>query len=108
VLGDDVQPLFPVPSCVLFAKANRGLARTLPDKVRRYAGELPYRDAPEAVADENLRVTEGAPRPDEASYEKGSPYRKAFRRGATLVPRMLCLVERVKGGPTTRHRSKRK
>jgi N-6 DNA Methylase len=98
VLGDDVQPLFPVPSCVLFAQADRGLGRGLPDKVRRYAGTLPYRDAPEAVADDCLQVTEGAPRPDEASYEEGSPYRKAFRQGATLVPRMLCLVERVKRG----------
>jgi type I restriction-modification system DNA methylase subunit len=52
VLGDDVQPLFPVPSCVLFAKADRGLGRGLPDKVRRYAGELPYRNAPESVADD--------------------------------------------------------
>jgi hypothetical protein len=98
VFGDDVRPLFPVPSCVLFAKANRGLGRGLPDKVRRYRAELPYRDAPEAVADKYLQVREGAPRPDEASYEEGSPYRKAFRQGATLVPRVLCLVDRVKRG----------
>jgi hypothetical protein len=98
VLGDDVQPLFPVPSCVLFAKADRGLGRGLPDKGRRYRGVLPYRDAPEAVADKCLEVTEGVERPDEASYEEGSPYRKAFRQGATLVPRVLCLVDRVKGG----------
>jgi SAM-dependent methyltransferase len=98
VLGDDVQPLFPVPSCVLFAKADRGLGRGLPDKVRRYRGQLPYRDAPEAVADKHLEVTEGTARPDEASYEEGSLYRKAFRQGATLVPRMLCLVDRVKRG----------
>ena len=50
VLGEDVQPLFPVPSCVLFAKADRGLGRVLPEKVRRYRGRLPYRDAPEAIA----------------------------------------------------------
>lgn len=98
VLGDDVQPLFPVPSCVLFATARRGLAKGLPDKVRRYSGALPYRDAPEALADKSLKVVDGAPRPDEASYEEGSPYRNAFRQGATLVPRMLCLVERVKAG----------
>ena len=98
VFGDDVQPLFPVPSCSLFAKADRGLGRGLPEKVRRYGGELPYRNAPEAIADKLLKVKEGAPRPDEASYEKGSPYRKAFRQGATLVPRMLCFVERVSTG----------
>ena len=98
VLGEDVQPLFPVPSCVLFANADRGLGRVLPDKVRRYRGQLPYRDAPEAIADECLKVTEGAAQPEEASYEEGSPYRKAFRQRATLVPRMLCLIDRVKGG----------
>lgn len=98
VLGDDVQPLFPVPSCVLFATAHRGLAKGLPDKVRRYSGELPYRDAPEAVADKALKVIDGAPRPDEASYEEGSPYRSAFRDGATLYPRKFCLVARVKTG----------
>jgi len=26
-----------------------------------------------------------------------APYRKTFRQGATLVPRMLCLVERKTG-----------
>jgi len=98
VLGDDVQPLFPVPSCVLFAKVDRGLGRALPEKVRRYSGVLPYRNAPESVADEMLTVVDGAPRPDEASYEAGSPYRSAFRQGATLVPRMLCLVERAQTG----------
>lgn len=98
VLGDDLQPLFPVPSCVLFATAHRELAKGLPDKVRRYSGTLPYRDAPEEIADKSLTVVDGAPRPDEASFLKGSPYRDAFRQGATLVPRMLCLVERVKAG----------
>jgi hypothetical protein len=98
VLDADVQPLFPVPSCVLFARAGSGLGKPLPDKVRRYSGSLPYRDAPEALADRNLKVDNRAPRPTEASYEEGSPYRNSFRQGATLVPRMLCLVDRAKGG----------
>jgi hypothetical protein len=98
VLDDDVQPLFPVPSCVLFAKADPGLAKRLPDKVRRYSGTLPNRDAPEKIADEKLSVLEDAPRPTEASYEEASPYRAGFRQGASLVPRLLCLVERVAQG----------
>ncbi len=98
VLDDDVQPLFPVPSCVLFARAGRGLGKPLPDKVRRYSGTLPFRDAPEGVADASLKVIKNAPRPTEASYADVSPYRSAFRQGATLVPRMLCLVERIKAG----------
>ena len=98
VFSDDVQPLFPVPSCSLFATANRGLSRGLPEKVRLYSGVLPYRDAPEKVADQALKVINDAPRPEEGSFKEGSAYRKAFRQGATLVPRMLCFVERVKRG----------
>jgi hypothetical protein len=98
VFDDDVQPLFPVPSCVLFARADPGLGKSLPDKVRRYSGTLPFRDAPEKLADENLTIIEDAPRPTEASFQEASPYRSAFRQGATLVPRMLCFVERVTKG----------
>jgi hypothetical protein len=92
-MDDTVQPLFPVPSCVVFAR-RRATATRVPDKVRRYAGGLPYRDAPEQIADARLIVTENAPAPAEAELEGGSAYRKAFRQGATLVPRMLCFVER--------------
>jgi hypothetical protein len=39
-------------------------------------------------------VKEDAPKPADAKLSGGSSYRDAFRQGATLVPRMLCLVER--------------
>jgi Eco57I restriction-modification methylase len=91
---EDVQPLFPVPSCVLFAAAERGLSRPTPKTVTAYTGKLPLRDAHEDVADKHLKVTLNAPAPSEASYEGGSPYRAAFVNGATLYPRMLCLVEK--------------
>jgi hypothetical protein len=92
-MDDDVQPLFPVPSCVIFGR-RRATAKSLPEKVRAYSGQLPERDAPEVVADNCLQVTENAPKPKEGQFTGGSAYRKAFRQGATLVPRMLCLVER--------------
>lgn len=92
-MNDDVQPLFPVPSCVLFGR-RRATAKALPDSVRAYSGELPMRDSSEAQADETLSVQENAPRPAEGLFEGGSTYRKSFRQGATLVPRMLSLVER--------------
>lgn len=92
-MGDDVQPLFPVPSCVVFGR-RRATAKSLPDTVRAYSGELPERDASETIANASLTVTENAPRPAEGQFTGGSAYRKAFRQGATLVPRMLCLVER--------------
>ena len=92
-MDDSVQPLFPVPSCVVFGR-RRATSKPLPDKVRAYSGTLPFRDAPEAIADQRLKVREGAPALEIAMFEGGSPYRKMFRQGATLVPRMLCFVER--------------
>ncbi len=92
-MDDSVVPLFPVPSCVLFGR-RRNVSRPTPDTVRAYAGTLPFRDAPEEIADKRLTVIEGAAKPSEASFTGGSAYRKVFRQGATLVPRMLCLVER--------------
>ena len=92
-MDDSVFPLFPVPSCVVFAK-KRGKAEPVPATVRAYSGTLPFRDAHEDIADLKLTVREGGPAPLQAQFTSGSPYRKAFRQGATLVPRMLCLVER--------------
>ncbi|MDE3175152.1 MAG: N-6 DNA methylase [Pseudomonadota bacterium] len=93
VMNDDVQPLFPVPSCAVFGRRT-AVARPLPDKVRVYSGTLPLRDASEEIADKRLKVVDGEPALEVANFEGGSPYRKGFRQGATLVPRMLCLVER--------------
>lgn len=69
-------------------------SKPLPDKVRAYTGTLPFRDAPEDIADRRLNVRDNAPALDIAAFEGGSPYRKMFCQGATLVPRMLCFVER--------------
>ena len=96
-MDDSVQPLFPVPSCVVFGR-RRATSAPLPDKVRAYSGTLPYRDAPEAIADARLRVTDGAPALEVAQSEGGSVYRRLFRQGAILVPRLLCLVERKQSG----------
>ncbi|MGQ0484487.1 MAG: N-6 DNA methylase [Hyphomicrobiales bacterium] len=39
-MDDSVQPLFPVPSCVVFAR-KRATAKVMPDTVRAYAGVFP-------------------------------------------------------------------
>lgn len=94
MMDDDLQPLFPVPASVVFAR-KRAVAKPMPDIVaRRWSGMLPVRDAHEAVADARLKLVENVPKPAGAVLVGGSPYRKMFRQGATLVPRMLCLVER--------------
>jgi N-6 DNA Methylase len=88
----DVQPLFPVPSCVLFAEGV-DLPRPLPKTVTRHSGYLPTRDATPDMADECLKArTEDWPADTGVS---ASPYREKFRQGATLVPRRLVIVERL-------------
>ena len=89
--GPDVRPLFPVPSCVLFAEAASAPA-PLPETVRAFAGALPRRNA--ALAEASL-AEEEAPWPADAAVSGDSHYRQAFRNGATLVPRRLVLVEYV-------------
>jgi hypothetical protein len=96
-MDDTVQPLFPVPSCVAFGR-RRATSKSMPSTVRAYSGGLPTRDASEDVADARLTVRDGAPALEVGQFEGGSGYRKAFRQGATLVPRMLCLVERKSMG----------
>jgi hypothetical protein len=96
-MDDGLVPLFPVPSCVVFGR-KRAIAKTMPNRVRAYSGSLPYRDAPEEVADDRLTVRENAPAPATAQREGGSAYRAAFRQGAILIPRSFVLVERKQSG----------
>jgi hypothetical protein len=97
MMDDDVWPLFPVPSCVAFAR-RRATGRKMPEVGRRYSGTLPLRDASEQIADANLTVTENVAAPAEGKFTGGSSYRRSFRQGATLVPRILALVERSSVG----------
>ena len=94
---DDVQPLFPVPSCVLFA--DSGAAGELPPNVRRASGQLPRRDATPDEAERCLNWRD-APWPEMGDDGAAvSPYQRKFRQGATLVPRFLCFVEPAAAGP---------
>jgi hypothetical protein len=96
----DVQPLFPVPSCVLFARTHRADDRksVLPPTIAEAVGVLTRRDATPAEAEEDLTWREQA-WPASLKRAPGSPYRDAFRQGATMVPRMLCVVEPAATGP---------
>ena len=98
--NQDIAPLFRVPTCVLFAERSGPDAKggvRVPDRVRQFHGRPPRKDASEDEADPRVRVFE-ADAPSEVSYEAASPYRERFRQGATLVPRMLCYVERAAVG----------
>lgn len=90
----DVQPLFPVPACVLFAERSQ-VSRPLPETVRVFSGFLPRRDAHEDEAARALAEAEEPWPADDGVQRAGSPYRARFRQGATLVPRRLVIVEEV-------------
>ncbi|MBI4296146.1 MAG: N-6 DNA methylase, partial [Chloroflexi bacterium] len=92
VLADDVQPLFPVPSCVLFAKSGEGNGSVLPATVSVASGILPKRDASPTEASAALSWR-NMPWPSQLTDEPSSPYLERFRQGATILPRALCVVE---------------
>lgn len=94
-LDETVQPLFPVPACVLFGE--RGTHVPPPARVRRFTGSLPRRDATEAEADRALTIRDEA-WPPGPSLTAASPYRARFKQGATIVPRRFFLVQRVAAG----------
>jgi hypothetical protein len=95
VFPSDVQPLFPVPSAVVFAERSP-LPQPLPKTVKSYAGHLARRDAHADEANKALQETvEPWPTDTEGA---GSPYRDKFRAGAKLDPRRLILVEKVQAG----------
>jgi len=89
---EDVQPLFPVPACVVFA--HRGAAGPPPETVTAFHGTLPRRDAGAEEAAVALSRAE-VPWPAEGATLPRSPYASRFRQGATVVPRRLWVVERT-------------
>ena len=96
-MDDSLVPLFPVPACVVFGR-KRAIAMAMPDKVTAYSGTLPYRDAPEKIADAKLTVSKSVAAPETAQRSGGSTYRASFRQGAILIPRAFVLVERKDSG----------
>ena len=94
--NQSIQPLFRVPTCVLFARKGEA-AVPVPDRALAFFGQPPRKDASETEIEGRIRTFETAA-PGVVSYAVGSPYRSRFRQGATLVPRMLCYVERAPVG----------
>jgi SAM-dependent methyltransferase len=96
VFDERVFELFKVPACALFAERTP-LPGRIPDRVLGFAGILVHRNASAAEAQKRLIWAE-EDAPSEASFQAATPYRSAFRQGATLVPRMLCYVQRRQTG----------
>jgi methylase of polypeptide subunit release factors len=107
---EKVQPLFNVPSCVLFAKKGLNVKFSYPVVGQILEGKLERRNASLEEAEENLSVENvnfylhkvgersfwhiTEPQIVESQEKsKVSYYKKLFRQGATLVPRTCWFVE---------------
>ena len=102
----EVKPLFNVPACVLFARrdTDHGSPKdSLPTQL--WSGRLPDRNVPWRVAREKLRWKEATARviylaqrcalstePGATTPTKPSKYERAFKQGATIVPRNFYFV----------------
>lgn len=98
-LSDTVSPLFPVPSCVLFAEnaTHAGKTGRLPDTVLAASGTLPKRDATLVESNQYLMWHE-VPWPAQRRDRITEGYAGLFRQGAIIVPRVLCAVQEVQLG----------
>ncbi len=93
---ESVQPLFPVPCCVLIARLTE--TGPLPATVTAYQGHLEQRDAPLTTALERLRSSTDPWPSDVNTDTAASPYKAKFLNGATVFPRMMFLIERLAAG----------
>jgi SAM-dependent methyltransferase len=101
-LPDDVQPLFEVPSCVLFAemeRPERGTVKSprLPETILVASGKLPRRDARLAEAEGQLQWDE-IPWPTQRRERYTVGYAGRFRDGAVVFPSVLFRVRQVEAG----------
>ena len=71
--NQSIQPLFRVPTCVLFARKGEA-AVPVPDRALAFFGQPPRKDASETEIEGRIRTFETAA-PGVVSYAVGSPYR---------------------------------
>jgi BarA-like signal transduction histidine kinase len=76
----------------------------LPQTIRAASGTLPRRNATPQEAQKML-TWHDASWPAVSDDETGSSYRDAFRNGATIFPRVLCVVEPAPVGSIGAHRA---
>jgi hypothetical protein len=102
----NVEPLFNVPSCVLFAKRDLRIGNPKERlAVLEWKGKLPAKDIPWSAASEHLTSVKKEGRviylgaraalstaPGASSPSKSSRYRPSFKQGATILPRSFFFV----------------
>jgi hypothetical protein len=87
---------FPLPACVVFGERVSDTALGLAAPAETWSGRLPSRNATLVEALPALSRAAGAAA---APATAGSPYGPRFAQGATLVPKVLLMVEAGPAGP---------
>ncbi|RVT87168.1 hypothetical protein DXV76_03525 [Rhodobacteraceae bacterium CCMM004] len=90
-----VKPLFPVPSCVLFAARVSDPGRPL-SAITAYTGELPMRDS--HLIDARKHLTVVANTAPKSAFNGHAHYKRKFKQGATITPRKFFFVEEEPSG----------
>ncbi|HEX6500176.1 MAG TPA: N-6 DNA methylase [Micromonosporaceae bacterium] len=92
---------FPMVSCVVHGtKMPDESARRMPAKVSLWSSTLRTPNVTWAEAEERLKITPATVSPLGADeVVPSSPYKKRFRQGAVLAPRMLVFVNELPAGP---------
>jgi hypothetical protein len=94
---DEVEPSpFSVPSCVVFGQRSGAEAEPLPDELEVWSARLPRRNVSASVAKPLLHRTRSE---GPSAGEHRSHYHSRFSQGATVVPRVLVIVEAAPTGP---------
>jgi hypothetical protein len=88
---------FPRGSSVVFGQRVPEGVRRMPNTIESWSGRLPPEASSWSAVEGNLVRQLKQVRSTEEKY--GSPYRKRFRQGASVVPRVLFLVEERPPGP---------
>jgi len=101
--SERVSPLFPVPSCVLFAQHEREaaagtVAPRLPRTIQSASGNLPRRDATPEEAAQWLAWREEPWPAGREGAPPASPYGAQFRAGAVIFPSIFFRVEPAAAG----------
>jgi hypothetical protein len=91
---------FPNVSCVVFGISTNGSPGRMATDVLKWIGQLPREDMSWVDVEPHVRIESSTVEVLASDVRRPeSVYRRRFRQGAILVPRMLLFVEELGGGP---------
>jgi len=95
----DIQPsFFPLKACVVLGRRQQAndIALPLPERAKSWVGRFDTEHATWAEAAPHISIFDAEPL---GSFMQQSPYASRFTQGATIVPRVLFLINLDKANP---------